>query len=160
MSRLLANHSASWDPPELWSGLSIESFVYDEVVFLRYWILSRNLHMASSCQKLEVYVKAATGDPTKLGDCNCTILYIPTPRPGLYQHWFANVFKTWDSFSTLQVCYCNCCIPRFYMGRVLNPCAGPFSQRVLMTCELKDIVYDVKYVDLDKKPDWFVFFPG
>lgn len=55
--------------------------------------------MASTCQKLEVYVKAATGDPTKLGDC-------------------------------------------------------PFSQRVLMTCELKDIVYDVKYVDLDKKPDW------
>jgi glutathione S-transferase len=57
--------------------------------------------MASSCQKLEVYVKAATGDPSKLGDC-------------------------------------------------------PFSQRVLMTCELKDIVYDVKYVDLDKKPDWFL----
>lgn len=32
--------------------------------------------------------------------------------------------------------------------------AGPFSQRVLMTCEIKDIVYDVKYVDLEKKPDW------
>jgi len=27
-----------------------------------------------------------------------------------------------------------------------------------MTCELKDIVYDVKYVDLDKKPDWLVSF--
>ena len=25
-----------------------------------------------------------------------------------------------------------------------------------MTCELKDILYDVKYVDLDKKPDWFL----
>ncbi|KAG0624663.1 hypothetical protein M758_3G265400 [Ceratodon purpureus] len=57
--------------------------------------------MASSGQNLEVYVKAATGDATKLGDC-------------------------------------------------------PFSQRVLMTCELKGLLYDVKYVDLDKKPDWFL----
>ncbi|XP_073385633.1 glutathione S-transferase DHAR2 isoform X2 [Physcomitrium patens] len=57
--------------------------------------------MASRCQRLKVYVKAATGNPCKLGDC-------------------------------------------------------PFSQRVLITCELKNIAYDVKFVDLDRKPEWFL----
>ncbi|KAG0456732.1 hypothetical protein HPP92_024520 [Vanilla planifolia] len=33
---------------------------------------------------------------------------------------------------------------------------GPFSQRVLLTLEEKNLPYDLKLVNLDNKPDWFL----
>jgi glutathione S-transferase len=35
-------------------------------------------------------------------------------------------------------------------------CAGPFSQRVLLTLEEKKVAYEMKLIDVSNKPKWCV----
>lgn len=81
MPRLLVNFAVPSDLQQCWGGLLCFALMRHKVrkkYRLSSWncrvFRSRYLRMASTCQKLEVYVKAATGDPTKLGDCNYAIL--------------------------------------------------------------------------------------
>jgi hypothetical protein len=34
-------------------------------------------------------------------------------------------------------------------------CAGPFSQRVLLTLEEKKVAYEMKLIDVSNKPKWY-----
>jgi hypothetical protein len=102
---------------------------------------------------VEVCVKAASGKPDTLGDCEC---FPPTPLSDnsarIPSHFtdlallcFALVWSGWN-WNLL---------PNWNWN--LLP-AGPFSQRVLLMVEEKN-PYEVKLVDLGNKPKWSVSLP-
>ena len=67
---LLESSQHSWFFSFEWSFRKRWSRQIELPTFWNIDTLCSNLRMASSGQNLEVYVKAATGDATKLGDCN------------------------------------------------------------------------------------------
>ncbi|RRT60535.1 hypothetical protein GW17_00041057 [Ensete ventricosum] len=81
---------------------------------------------------VEVCVKAAAGAPDSLGDCKPFL-------PSLSLSFVTPVYPRLTAFFL------------YLMGTI-----GPFSQRVLLTLEEKNIPYDIKLTDVSNKPDWFL----
>ena len=80
----------------------------------------------------EVCVKAFVDDPSILGDCNLS----PPYQDFLYLG-----------------CYYDLCV---IMGFCLF--LGPFSQRVLLTLEEKNVPYKTHLINVNDKPQWYVNF--